>query len=56
MVRSKNSSDFHMNSNRTYIGLVHICPFFHQQLGHFGLTIDSSIVERGVAIILRGQI
>ena len=38
----------------TYIGLVHICPLLQQHLHHFGMTIVSSHVERGLAIILKG--
>ena len=37
-----------------YIGLVHICPLLQQQLRHFGMTLLSSPVERGPAIILKG--
>ena len=37
----------------TYIYLVHICPILQEQLGHFGMTLFSSIVDRGAAAFLK---
>jgi hypothetical protein len=33
---------------------VRISPLLHQQLRHLGVTLDSSHVERGTAVNLKG--